>query len=440
MPRLGLFSQIYVRAIALVVLALATMLVLSHMHEYRTVVRAWQADMTQEAAWLARHWQGNVDPELFAQAWSSTHDGVRMQIIDGAGVVVADSDLVGQSALAPGVYRATRVQGRAPILLDTGMGELVLSRRAIPFFPAQSQFELLLVTLGLALIAGILLFPLIRGLTNSFDELSNLARRVADGRFGETIPEEGAPDIVAVIASFNEMSRRLKQAEIKNHCLLRDVSHELRSPLARFAALVDTANRHPEELTELSHRLKDEIQLMNRLVADVLLTARLDAPEPELDLVPTNIDEWLGATAARLGGSIEAAGAKWAVKIGSGEATVVLDPQRMMQVLGNMTENAIRAVEGCDAPQIELRLTLGTDAVISVTDNGAGIAEADLPHVFDRFYRVDQGRAQADGGAGLGLAICKAIVTAHGGRIEIQSTPGTGTQILITLPIAASPV
>jgi len=232
------------------------------------------------------------------------------------------------------------------------------------------------------------------------------------------------------------MSRRLKQAEIKNHRLLRDVSHELRSPLARFAALVDTASRHPEELEELSVQLRDEIELMNRLVADVLLAARLEAPEPELDLEPTNIGDWLDAAAARLGGSVEAAGAKWQVEIAPDEAKVALDPQRMMQVLGNLTDNALHAAKECNEPTVSLALVVDDDDVrIVLSDNGRGISEGDLPHVFDRFFRVDEGRTQAEGGAGLGLAICKAMVEAHGGGIEINSAPGKGTRVEIRLPI-----
>lgn len=178
---------------------------------------------------------------------------------------------------------------------------------------------------------------------------------------------------------------------------------------------------------------------MDRLIEDVLLAAKLEAPEPLLELEMVTVSDWIGSVTPRLKQSVEQSGVTWSEDIQQADALARIDPDRMMQVLGNLTDNAVHAVRNSSAAIITLTLSVNSDqASITIRDNGEGIASADLPYIFDRFYRVDEGRSTAEGGRGLGLSIARAIVDGHGGNIKASSTVAEGTAMVVTVPLIKS--
>ena len=424
--RLSLFQQIYLRVIAIIAAALLAMMVYSYVHQYSAMVHIWQQDLQQEADWLAAHTRAPVAHEQITEAWRSMHDGVRLQIFDRDGVVLADS-FAGIHGRA--LDDSLTIQAQSERIHDPAGGILVLSRLRPEAFADQSG--LIVTTLILVLLSVALLWPVTRQVTVIFGRLSELASRVSEGQFGAQIAEQGDRDLRALIASFNAMSRGLKDAELRNHKLLLDVSHEFRSPLGRMTALIDTLQRHPEELDELMARLRSELSVLDRLTGDALSDARFKPASTNLELEAISLRSWSDSVFERLSADDE----RFSINNLAGDCRVRIDPQRIIQGLGNLVDNARKAIADRPDGAIELDVTTDEDhAVLSVSDNGHGINADDMPFVFDRFFRASQQSDDSDG-SGLGLSIARELAVAHGGELQLRARPGGGVIAEMRLPI-----
>jgi two-component system OmpR family sensor kinase/two-component system sensor histidine kinase BaeS len=233
------------------------------------------------------------------------------------------------------------------------------------------------------------------------------------------------------------MTVSLAQAETLRKNLVADVSHELRTPLAiiqgNLQAILDGV--YPLEMAQVAG-LYDETRLLTRLVDDLHLLALADAGQLRLERLPLNLADLARQTVAQFGPVAETSGVRLELAADDDAPTVVGDADRLAQVFRNLLSNALRHTPagGC----ITMRVAGADQQIVTqVIDTGSGIATEDLPRVFDRFYRGDKSRSRRDGGAGLGLAITRQLVVAHGGQIEVASTPGAGTTFTITLPAAA---
>lgn len=429
--RLGLFQQIYLRAIALVAAALIAMLAYTYVHQYSVLVRIWQEDLQQEADWLAAHSRPEIPHSQITAAWRSMHENVRLQIFDASGQQLADSF---EPSRANAMTGRESIEASSPRHLDPLGGELVLSRTRPSAFADQSS--VVISALILFLLAAGLMWPLTRQMTVTFGRLSDLAARVSDGQFGATIAEEGDRDLRGLIASFNAMSSKLKDAEQRNHRLLVDVSHEFRSPLARLAALIDTLQRHPEELAEIMARLRGELELLDRLTSDALTDAKFAPATRQLQFEVVDFAPWADSVFARLSAGGRGFSGRFILQNMGGAGRVEIDSQGMMQVLGNLVDNARKALAGHSAGTIMLDADIdNTTARLRVRDNGPGIDDADLPFVTDRFYRAG-GQPSDSEGSGLGLSIAREIVLAHDGELLISSPPGGGFVAEIRLPLS----
>jgi two-component system OmpR family sensor kinase/two-component system sensor histidine kinase BaeS len=218
--------------------------------------------------------------------------------------------------------------------------------------------------------------------------------------------------------------------------LMADVSHELRTPLTiiqgSIQAILDGV--YPLEMAQMAG-LYDETRLLTRLVDDLHDLALAEAGQLRLERRPVNMSDLAGMAAGQFDPVAEAAGVKLVLETRGDVPAVLGDADRLAQVLRNLFSNALRHTPA--GGQIALRVERAGDGVqLQIADTGAGIEAADLPFVFDRFYRGDKGGSRRSG-AGLGLAITRQLVTAHGGHIEVTSTPGLGTSFVIALPAAA---
>ena len=433
--RLGLFQHIYLRVVAVIAAALILMLVYSQFHQSRVLVDAWRQDLQQEAVWLSTHTRSDENFEQFVTTWRVMHDGVRLRFYDQAGALIADSHK--KDAHQPPIGDYT-IEARAPLTYIAAGGELVLSRSGLSLFPNRLESGLVITALLLFLMAAGLLLPLTRQVTKTFGRLSELAARVAEGQFGATIPPQGDRDLKALVSSFNAMSSGLKDAELRNRQLLIDVSHEFRSPLARLTALTDTLQRHPDEAPELLERVRGELKLLDRLTGDALTGAEFSPEKSKLERETVDLRAWVDDAFARLSAPSENFIGRFDISINIASEEIMIDPQRVMQVLGNVVDNARKALAGRDDGVI----SLGADAnrewlTIQISDNGPGIDEKDLPFVFDRFYRASTSQADDQAGSGLGLSIARELVAAHGGNIELRSSPGGGVCADIRFPLGA---
>lgn len=213
-----------------------------------------------------------------------------------------------------------------------------------------------------------------------------------------------------------------KQEEIRKR-LTADVAHELRTPLAAVSSNLEAiAEGALEPTPERIQKCYDEIQRLSRLVADMEKLATAESDVLKLDRQPLDLlglvqDVFPDAT--------------------GDQVTINADRERMLQVLTNLRSNAEKYSNGVISVIVQ---DTGKFAKITVTDCGQGIAPEDLPHIFERFYRADKSRSRSTGGAGIGLAIVKTIVEAHGGKVRAESEPGKGSTFTVLMPKRATAV
>jgi two-component system, OmpR family, sensor kinase len=295
-----------------------------------------------------------------------------------------------------------------------------------------------IVVLGLAVSGGLLLagraLAPVRG-------VSATARRITvTADFGQRLPSQRRRDEVGeLVETFNALIARVEATLAEQQRFLADTSHELRSPLTVIRANLGFLRRELDSDTraECVREAEDEAQRMGRLIGDLLLLGQAESSEL-LRRAPLAIADLIVEVAeqARVQASdrtIEVAPLQ--------PITLNADRDRLKQVIWNLVENALRYSPSGGA--IRLSAVQEADqAVIAVSDEGPGIDPEHLPHLFERFYRVDRARSRATGGAGLGLAIVQHLVKAHGGSVAVQSQPGQGTTFTLRLPgiIDSSPV
>ncbi|MFC4585971.1 sensor histidine kinase [Sphaerisporangium corydalis] len=280
----------------------------------------------------------------------------------------------------------------------------------------------LLVLLGAAswLIIGRTLRPI--------DELRRGAAEISGTARERRLPVPEARDEVHELATtLNDMLARLEAAGASQRALVSDAAHELRSPLASIRLQLEVALGHPEgqEWRETAEGVLEDTLRLSRLAEGLLTLARLDERRRPARREPVDLGELVGATAGRYDGTV--------VKLAAAEPAVVEgDAMDLGRVLVNLLDNAVRHA-GAHVG-LELRAT-ASDAVITVTDDGPGIPEADRERVFNRFTRLDSARSRDEGGAGLGLAIVRETVRAHGGSVHLEDA-SPGLRAVVRLPLA----
>lgn len=288
---------------------------------------------------------------------------------------------------------------------------------------------LLLILYGFAYTARSL-----RRLAAPVGDVIEAVGRVADGDLSTRVRERGARDARALARAFNAMTSRLEDAEEQRRRLLADVSHELRTPLSvvqgNLEALVDGV--HPPDQAHLEAIL-DETKILSRLVEDLRTLSLAESGTLTLHREPIDVDALVRETADSFGSQAEPAGVAIDVDVPSGLPQVDADPVRAREVLTNLIANALRYTPRGGRVSVQARRA-GDAVAVDVRDTGAGIAPELVGRIFDRFYKSAESR-----GAGLGLAIAKQLVEAHGGEISATSVLGEGTDIRFTLPVEASP-
>ena len=366
--------------------------------------------------------------------------GPNLAVADATGRVQASrtGELVGEllpaSVLAEGV----------PLTLDgQPIGTLLNVRPADVALDAQGQAFLRQVQQSLiwaALLAAALSLGLgvlvSRVLTAPLARLTRASQAIAGGDLSQRVqvPERARDEIGDLGAAFNGMAASLAAAETLRKNLVADISHELRTPLAvvqgNLQAILDGV--YPLELAQVAS-VYDETLLLTRLVDDLHELALAEAGQLRLERAPADLAALARTAIGQFGPAADAAGVKLALTIGADAPAVLGDADRLAQVLRNLLSNALRHTPAGGQVAVHVGRS-GAQAEIRVADTGSGISPDDLPHVFDRFYRGDQGGRRRGGGAGLGLAITRQLVAAHGGRIAVSSQAGTGATFTVTLP------
>jgi signal transduction histidine kinase len=311
---------------------------------------------------------------------------------------------------------------------------------AVPFGPEQLLRAMLVIApvilIGSMGLGYVLADTSLRPLEGIVDELesitggTSLHRRVA--------VSVSAEELARLAATMNRMLARLEQSFVSLRRFTADASHELKTPLMVLRAGVERAMNNPATPTEALESLEEvleEIYRMSELVENLLTLARADEGGVALALEPGDLRDLVGEAAETAGILGEEAGLSVRSEVPAEPVLIALDRSRIRQLLLNLVTNAIKYTPAGGKVSIGL-VDQGDAVALVVGDNGIGIPATDLPHIFDRFYRVDTARSRtgARPGTGLGLAITKWIAEAHGGTIMVQSRPGRGTVFTVTLP------
>jgi two-component system, OmpR family, sensor kinase len=298
-----------------------------------------------------------------------------------------------------------------------------------------------LVILGTT-VAALLIFGPVRPRLRS---LEDAARQVGAGDLTARAREDGGDEVAALARAFNQMTHDLQQRAAQLHAadrtrrlLLADVSHELMTPLTGMRGYLETLSLQAQSLDpETRERylaiIRDETQRVEHIVGDLLDLSRLEGGGESFDAQDVPLEDLFGRVLARHGRAAEQKGVELSTSIASGAEIVTGDPMRLEQALQNLAANALRHTP--KGGRVALNAVFEDGAcVVTVSDTGSGIAPEHLPHVFDRFYKVDPSRAGEAAGSGLGLSIVKAIVERHGGTVTATSRAGGGTTFTLKFP------
>ncbi len=350
-------------------------------------------------------------------------DGVDREAVDGAPFRL----------LAAGYDERSNGDGRTiQIALD----------RVQQYALIQAYKNTLLAVIVIAILASILAAYWIahRGI-RPIKEIADTARRIRLTTLHERIESGKFPaELAALAGTFNEMLDRLQESFERLSRFSGDIAHELRTPVNNIRGEGEVAlsrTRSVDEYREtLASNLEETVRL-SRIIDSLLLLARAESPEAELTREPINLTSELDRLREFYDVLMTEKGVEWVVQ---SPTDLIIQANRplLQRAIGNLIENALNHT-----------LHGGTIAVsaisnehmlrIEVADNGSGIPSADLPHIFDRFYRVEKDRSSVTGGSGLGLAIVRSVAELHGGEVAIDSRRGIGTTVSMTLPYDRGP-
>jgi two-component system sensor histidine kinase BaeS len=304
--------------------------------------------------------------------------------------------------------------------------------------------EALALAVLAAFVAALVLSLFISGrVVLPVQEMMAASQRVADGRYDERVGVSGSAkledldELGRLAQAFNQMAASLQQTETMRLELIGNVAHELRTPLSSIQGymegLIDGVLPAEAETFQQVHR---EAARLQQLVHDLQELSRVEAKAFELKLRPTSVSRLVETVVARLSRQFEDKGVALETDVSPGLPLVQADEGRIGQVLLNLVGNALQYTTAGGRVSIGARRE-GDAVLLVVQDTGIGVAPDHLPHVFERFYRVDKSRSRAGGGSGIGLTIAQHLVEAHGGQIQAASDGlGQGSVFSFTLPVA----
>lgn len=276
-----------------------------------------------------------------------------------------------------------------------------------------------------------------RRIVGPLRSMMQASRRIAAGDYRQRVRSASQDELGDLAVSFNRMAETLEQTEQRRLALIGNVAHELRTPLTSIRGVMEGMMDgviEPDAATLLS--VQREVARLQRLVGDLEQLSRAEAGQIPLHREPVEPAELITAAASRLQPQFEDKGVDLALDLPDVLPPVNVDAERITQVLLNLLGNALQYTPA--GGHVAVQTGVQRDAVlVSVRDDGIGLAEDELPHIFERFYRVDKSRSRAGGGSGIGLTIAKHLIEAHGGQIWAESPgPGRGSTFTFSLPLA----
>ncbi len=397
--------------------------------------------------------------ELLPNLLRSTGD--RLVVADSDGLVVGDTgnDWVGETATDVGLTGGTAIAASGDDVGDVylfstftrggpGYGHGAASQQSTVSneqnFLDRVNMWLAIVAIITAVVALALGGILMWQITRPVKSLVTGARQVADGNLAYRVDIKSKDELGDLGRSFNTMAANLEEAEIDRRRMIADITHELRTPVTIIDGTVDGIQDgvFPADKEHLD-AIKEQTALLTRLTADLRDLSLADSGQLKLQLAATDMVDLVRRKISTFAVPAREKGIDLVSELPEEALKIEVDPGRIEQVLGNLMTNAIRHTSASGKITVSARL-IDRDAVhgieapnlvLSVADTGEGISREHLPHVFDRFYRVEESRSRGEGGAGLGLAIVKQMSEAHGGKVWAESELGKGSTFHVALPM-----
>ncbi len=286
---------------------------------------------------------------------------------------------------------------------------------------------LLIGAAAAATLAALAAFFLARAISRPLRRVSEAARTLAHDESPEPIPVEGARELAVLAESFNESATQLAKARTAERQFLLSVSHELKTPLTAIRGYAEGLSDGVLDANEAAETIGREAMRLERLVQDILDLARMNKSEFSVQRVPIDLGEIAREVARRYEGQASAFDVELGV-VAESPAPAVGDTDRMVQVVSNLVENALRVTPPGGSVQI-----VAKPGTIAVEDTGPGLRAEELPHAFERFYLYSRYGRERPVGTGLGLAIVKQLAEGMGGTVEASSEPGRLTRFVVRL-------
>lgn len=370
-----------------------------------------------------------------AQRASALIDPLAPVVVAYGPATIADEPDADSSADPPADPRATRAGAGVaePVLLYLGPAE------TSPFsLRGSGRWRIAALALAVLAVAGAAAWWATRRVTRPVRAVAAAAGRVAGGDLSSRVEVRARDEIGALASSFNTMADALARNEHERRRLVADIAHELRNPLATLGGTLEAVSDGVLPLdVAVVGSLEGDVRLLQELVEDLSQLAAADAGHLRLLPEPVDVADLADEVAARYRPAADAAGVTLTVDRDAVTTPLVIeaDARRLRQVLANLVSNALRHTTA--AGHVTVRLApAGRGALVEVADDGEGIGAADLPYVFEAFYRADPARSRHTGGSGLGLAVVHRLVVAHGGLVKVTSQLGAGTTFTVELPRA----
>lgn len=300
---------------------------------------------------------------------------------------------------------------------------------------------LLIFASGIAMILGYFLSSTV---TERIMSLKLAAEKLAQGDLQTRVPVSGRDELSALAVTFNQMAEQLQAADQKQReleTLRRDLvawaSHDLQTPLTSMRAILEALSDgvvdEPDMVKRYLHTAKRDVMSLSALIDDLFQMSQLDAGGFPLNQAQSSLNDLVSDTLESFSELAYRQSIKLEGRVEPDVDPVLMDTQAIGRVLNNLISNALRHTPIGGEIKVHAWRT-GTGVEVSVRDNGEGIHEHDLAHIFERFYRGEKSRNRGTGGAGLGLAIARGIVHAHGGEIGVESARGKGTKFIFKIP------
>lgn len=321
--------------------------------------------------------------------------------------------------------RLAKHRGRHFIEVDRKPGRFIFGlSQNLQINRDRNRLLIAMFVLLTAILAGA--FFVIRFILRPIKWLNTGVQEVGRGNLKHRVPLKKSDELRDLAAAFNEMTDRIRDMLHTKDQLLLDISHELRTPLTRMKVALEFLSE-----SQAKQSLQADIEDMEKMVSEILETARQHHKYANLKKQPANLVELLKQKVM----AVENRPPGIEIVDLPVEIAVEVDPEQIKTVFENVLTNAVKYSHPESNPIQVTYKTLESYAVIRITDFGIGIPQEELSHIFEPFYRVDKSRDKDTGGYGLGLSLCKTIMEAHDGKIEVQSSPQKGTTVSLFFPL-----